>query len=182
MYEKGFIKVLYISKIVRGISMELWDIYDSDGYKTGLVKKRTDNLYKGEYHLAAEVWIINSKSEILIQKRASTKDILPDIWALTTGCMLTGEDTIEGSIREVKEELGINLKRDNLKLKRRIFRTDTIWDVYFVYKDIDLSKIVLQVEEVSDVKLISVEKFKAMLSAGEVFEYPEIYNILSLIE
>lgn len=162
--------------------MELWDIYDCNGCKTGLVKNRSDTLNKGEYHLAAEVWIINSKLEILIQQRAINKDMLPNIWALTTGCMISGEDTLDGSIREVKEELGISLKKNDLNFKRRIFRTDTIWDIYFVYKDVDLSKIVLQKEEVSGVKLVSVKQFKNMLLLDKLYEYPEIYDILSLIK
>jgi isopentenyldiphosphate isomerase len=47
--------------------------------------------------------------------------------------------------------------------------------------NIELSKIVLQREEVSDVKFVSVEEFKNMLLAGEIFKYDEIYDILSLI-
>ncbi|WP_123054443.1 NUDIX domain-containing protein [Clostridium sp. JN-1] len=162
--------------------MELWDIYDCNACKTGLVKKRSDILNKGEYHLASEVWIINSKREILIQQRSSNKKTLPNIWALTTGCMISGEDTLDGSIREVKEELGIFLKRNDLNFMQRIFRTNTIWNIYFVYKDIDLSKIVLQTEEVSKVKLVSIKEFKDMLSLGKLYEYPEIYYILSLIK
>lgn len=57
-----------------------------------------------------------------------------------------------------------------------------IWDIYFVYEDIDLSKVVLQTEEVSAVKLVSIQEFRGMLSIGEIFEYPEIYDILALIK
>ncbi|WP_446896998.1 NUDIX hydrolase [Clostridium sp. LBM24168] len=161
--------------------MELWDIYDNKGCKTGLVKKRTDVLNRGQYHLAAEVWIINDKLEILIQKRSESKKILPDIWTLTTGCMVSGENTLDGSVREVKEELGICIEKSDLNLVRRIFQDNIIWDIYFVYMNIDLSKIVFQREEVSNVKLVSVEEFKNMLSLGEIFKYNEIYDILSLI-
>ncbi|MCI1944000.1 NUDIX hydrolase [Clostridium luticellarii] len=161
--------------------MELWDIYDGSGHKTGLIKKRTDILSRGEYHLAAEVWIINDKLEVLIQKRSKNKEILPSIWTLTTGCMVSGENTVDGSVREIKEELGICIEKDDLNFVRRIFQNNIIWDIYFVYMNIELSKIVLQREEVSDVKFVSVEEFKNMLLAGEIFKYDEIYDILSLI-
>lgn len=162
--------------------MEMWDIYDNRGLKTGKIKKRADILNSGEYHLATEVWIINDKSEILIQKRSSNREVLPNIWALTTGCMISGEDTLNGAIREVKEEIGMSIKRDDLKFVRRIFRTDTIWDIYFVYRNVDLSKLTLQAEEVSDVKLVSIHEFKDMLLSERIFEYPEIYDVLSLIK
>ena len=161
--------------------MELRDIYDGKGYKTGVKKERSENLEDGEYYLAAEVWIINSNSKILIQQRSSNKDILPNMWGLTTGCMITGEDTVEGALREVKEEIGISLEKDELNFIRRIFRKNSIWDIYFVYKDVELSKLILQTEEVSNVKLVSIEEFNSMLLSGELFGYPEIYDILSLI-
>ena len=162
--------------------MELWDMYNSNGCKTGIIKKRTDILKKGEYHLGAEIWIINDESEILIQKRSSNKEVLPNMWGLTTGCMIIGEDTLDGAIREVKEEIGMSLKKDEFSCITRILRSDMIWDVYFVHKHVDLSKLVLQTEEVSDVKLVSVQQFKDMLSAGEIFKYPEINHMLSLIK
>lgn len=162
--------------------MELLDIYDNDGCKTGIIKKRTDILKKGEYRLAAEVWIINSKCEILIQQRSSNKDILPNIWGSTTGCIISGEDKLDGAIREVKEEIGISIAKNDLDFIRRIFRQDMIWDIYFVYEDVDLSKVVLQTEEVSAVKFVSIQEFRDMLSIGEIFEYPEIYDILALIK
>lgn len=64
---------------------------------------------------------------------------------------------------------------------RRIFRENSIWDIYFVYKDVELSKLILQKEEVSNVKFVSIEEFNNMLLSGELFEYPEIYDMLSLI-
>ncbi|HBC96404.1 MAG TPA: NUDIX hydrolase [Clostridium sp.] len=160
--------------------MELWDIYDNKGHKTGLKKRRTDVLSGGQYHLAAEVWIINDKLEILIQKRSENKEVLPNIWTLTTGCMISGEDTLEGSMREVKEELGICFRKEDMDFIMRIFQDNIIWDIYFVYMNIDLSKVVLQKEEVSEVRFVSIEKFKNMILQGKIFKYDEIYDVLAM--
>ncbi|NRT76711.1 NUDIX hydrolase [Clostridium beijerinckii] len=161
--------------------MELRDIYNSKGYKTGVRKERSEKLEDGEYYLATEVWIINSSSKILIQQRSSNKDVLPNMWGLTTGCMVSGEGTAEGALREVKEEIGLSIEKDELNFIRRIFRENSIWDIYFVYKDVELSKLILQKEEVSNVKFVSIEEFNNMLLSGELFEYPEINDMLSLI-
>lgn len=162
--------------------MELRDIYNSKGYKTGVRKERSEKLEDGEYYLATEVWIINSCSKILIQQRSSNKDVLPNMWGLTTGCMVSGEGTAEGALREVKEEIGLSIEKDELNFIRRIFRENSIWDIYFVYKDVELSKLILQKEEVSNVKFVSIEEFNNMLLSGELFEYPEIYDMLSLVK
>ncbi|CUU47138.1 NUDIX hydrolase [Clostridium beijerinckii] len=162
--------------------MELRDIYNNKGYKTGVRKERSEKLEDGEYYLATEVWIINSRSEILIQQRSSNKDVLPNMWGLTTGCMVSGEGSEEGALREVNEEIGLYIEKNELNFIRRIFRENSIWDIYFVYKDVELSKLILQKEEVSNVKFVSIEEFNNMLLSGELFEYPEIYDMLSLID
>ncbi|MBN7576929.1 MULTISPECIES: NUDIX hydrolase [Clostridium] len=162
--------------------MELRDIYNNKGYKTEVRKERSEKLEDGEYYLATEVWIINSRSEILIQQRSSNKDVLPNMWGLTTGCMVSGEGSEEGALREVNEEIGLSIEKDELNFIRRIFRENSIWDIYFVYKDVELSKLILQKEEVSNVKFVSIEEFNNMLLSGELFEYPEIYDMLSLID
>ncbi|MFL0167987.1 NUDIX hydrolase [Candidatus Clostridium helianthi] len=162
--------------------MELRDIYNNKGYKTEVRKERSEKLEDGEYYLATEVWIINSRSEILIQQRSSNKDVLPNMWGLTTGCMVSGEGSKEGALREVNEEIGLSIEKDELNFIRRIFRENSIWDIYFVYKDVELSKLILQKEEVSNVKFVSIEEFNNMLLSGELFEYPEIYDMLSLID
>ena len=51
------------------------DVYDINRNKTGKVIDRhsNDRLSTGEYHLVTEAIIINSRNEILLTKRASTK-------------------------------------------------------------------------------------------------------------
>ena len=96
--------------------MEYWDIYDKDGNFTGRKKGKYEKWSKDEYHLATEVWVINSKKQILIQKRSDKCEILPSMWALTTGRVVSGETTRQGCIREFREELGINASEDECKL------------------------------------------------------------------
>ena len=46
--------------------MELWDICDSKGIPTGRVMEKGKDLGDGEYHVAVEAWIMNTKGEFLI--------------------------------------------------------------------------------------------------------------------
>ena len=133
--------------------MEIWDILDSEGNKTGrTMVKGEEKVPEGFYHLGADVWIKNSENKILIQKRSPQKKLSPNVWAMTGGSVIKGETSIETIEREAFEELGVQL---NIKDAKRLtrFRTGNVWvDTYFLKQDIDLSQIIMQKEEVSEVK------------------------------
>lgn len=89
---------------------------------------------------------------------------------MTCGLVQHGETSLEALKREVQEELQVALNVDEAqKIKR--YKTDNIWlDVYFVRQDIDLSTIVLQEEEVSEVKFASYEEIKKLVQNGEFID------------
>ena len=62
--------------------MELWDVYDKKGRKTGALKEKEADYLPGEYHLAVEAWVFNRRREILIQQRSWHREILPGKWRL----------------------------------------------------------------------------------------------------
>lgn len=162
--------------------MEYWDIYKKDRTFTGNKKGKYEIWDEGEYHLGCEVWIVNSKKEILIQKRSDKCAILPGKWAMTTGRIVSGETTLKGSIRELKEELGIKVDEEELIFINTYINLDIIWDIYFIKKDINLDEVVLQEEEVSEVKLASVDEIKDMLKNNMMYKYEEIYDLLDIVD
>ena len=79
---------------------ELWDIYDINKQKTGRTAERGKYKFqKGEYHIVVTAFIINSKKEILISKRAATKKTHPLKWECNGGSILAGETSLNGIIR-----------------------------------------------------------------------------------
>ena len=87
---------------------EFWDIYDENRNKTGNLAQRDGYEFKdGEYHIVVTGIIFNSKYEILISKRASWKKY-GGLWECNGGSILAGETSLEGILRELKEELGIS--------------------------------------------------------------------------
>ena len=66
-------------------------------------------------------------------------------------------------VREFKEELGIDIREDELSLKRIITERNTIFYIYLVRKNISLDEITLQEEEVMDVDLADPSKIKKMV-------------------
>ena len=73
---------------------------------------------KGILHSAVQCWIMNKNGEVLIQRRAATKDKSAGKWDVSFGghCAETPEkDFIKANvIKEAKEELGITISPDML--------------------------------------------------------------------
>ncbi len=143
---------------------EIWDILDEDGNITGETMLAGDKLawQEGIYHQGADVWIINSENKILIQKRAPEKKLEPNVWAMTGGSVIKGESSLETLKRETKEELGIDLDI-NKAIKNKHYKSRNVWlDEYIVKQDIDLNKVIMQKEEVSDVKFASFDEIEKL--------------------
>ena len=140
--------------------METWDILDENGNLTGKTMNKGDKLVwqEGVYHPGTDVWIINSENKLLIQKRSPLKKYEPNVWAMTGGSIIKGETALETLKRETMEELGIELDVSKaIKIKR--YRTGNVWlDEYIVRQDIDLNKVILQEEEVSEVKFATFDE------------------------
>lgn len=144
--------------------MEIWDILDEDGNVTGKTINKDEGIMmpKGIYHQGADVWIINSEKKILIQKRAPQKRLEPNLWAMTGGSVIKGESALDTIKRETKEELGIELEVEKA-IKIHHYKTGNVWlDEYIVEQEINLSDIIMQVEEVSDVKFVSFDEIEKL--------------------
>lgn len=141
--------------------MELWDLYDKNRNKLNKVAKRGDYLKDDEFHLVVNAWIINKNGEFLITQRNEYKSH-PLMWETTGGSVNLGEDSITGALREVKEELGIDLDISNAKLIGSTTRyyegCPDILDVWLFESNVLLDEITIQKEEVNDVMWASKEK------------------------
>lgn len=91
---------------------ELWDLYSENRELLGRDHIRGEQLPIDGYHLVVHVWIRNSKGEYLISQRSANRSRYPLMWECVGGSVVKGEDSLQGAIREVKEEVGIDLEPD----------------------------------------------------------------------
>jgi isopentenyldiphosphate isomerase len=132
--------------------MELWDVLDKNGNKTGKIVDYGIELEDGEYRLLIDVWVINKNKEFLISKRIATKQPYPNKWNPVCGSVIAGENSITAALRETKEELGINLDAQNGRLLKRFSGwKNAIIDVWLFSQEVDYRNIVLQKEETDEV-------------------------------
>lgn len=152
--------------------MEFIDVLDEKGKKLGIVRNR-ELIYKnGDWHRTVHVWLLNSKNELLIQKRASDKETFPNLWAISiAGHVRSGEEAIDTALREIKEEIGLDVSPNMLTFLFDIKRNQEykhsflhVHDTIYLLKyDLDIKNINIQKEELSDVKFINYLEFEEKL-------------------
>lgn len=139
------------------VMAEIWDVYDENANRTGRTMER--GVPKaGDYMLCVHIYLYTPEKKFLVQKRAMSKESHPGEWDVTGGAVLSGEESIDGAIRETLEEVGIKLEKSELFLAGRLKRKKNFVDIYFARKNIDLSKCMLQKEEVDEVKLVGYDE------------------------
>lgn len=144
--------------------MEKRDLYDENRVFTGNTIYKGKIVPDGYYYLMVMIFMENNDGRFLIQKRSKDKG---GKWATTGGHPKSGEDSITGLLTEVREELGLDLTNENIKLLKTKVGHGAICDLYHVKMNIDINKIVYQKEEVSDIKLATVDEIKKMINAGD---------------
>ena len=97
--------------------MELWDLYDENGRKTGETWPRTRamEIPEGKYHIVCDILVRHRDGEFLLTLRDERKEAYPGCWeASAGGSVLAGETPEEGARREMLEETG--LRAETLRL------------------------------------------------------------------
>ena len=146
---------------------EKFDVLNEFGEFTGKVATREACHKKGLWHRAVYAFIIDDDGNVLLQKRSSHKKLWPNMWDVTVGGHVnSGEFGRQALVREVKEELGVEIDDNDIKYligSTSINQKDDIInkhynECYLITKKVDISKINLQKEEVSEVKYFPKEE------------------------
>jgi isopentenyldiphosphate isomerase len=153
---------------------------DCTGRKTGKVIARDEAHRTGAWHGAFHCLIISSRDgrgQALFQKRAAQKEIAPSKFDVSAGGhYAAGEDAKVAGPREIREELGLDVRfTDLLPLGRRVFVycftpgviEYEFQDVFMLVRDIRPDAFVLQKEEVDGVLEMELDR-GIRLFAGEV--------------
>lgn len=152
--------------------MELWDVYLEDRTKTERTIVRGEKFQNGEFHLVVHACIFNKKGQMLIQQRQPFKTGWSNMWDVTVGGSAVQGDTSQTAImREMKEEIGLDIDLQNVRPHMTINFDVGFDDVYLIEKEIDSSKLILQKEEVQAVKWATKEEIIKMIDEGVFIPY-----------
>ena len=146
--------------------MELLDVYDNNGNKTGkVIDRETPDSYlsENEHIPVSIIYIENSNGDFLIQKLTKYKG---SMYSTPGGHVIHGEEPIDAVKREVKEELGLDISNDNIIYLGFLVYDYPIRFIFYLKKDIDLDNLKLLKEEVESISYMSVDKIKELINNG----------------
>lgn len=169
---------------------EYLDILNNDGTLAGYTASKKEAHEKGLWHKTVHVWCVNSKGEILLQHRSKEKENHPDLWDISVaGHVSSGESSIDGVKREVKEEIGLDISISDLEYlgtvhQRFVLNNDTyidneLNDIY-ILKLKDDEKFEIQKEELDQLKWVTLPDLKRMMKENkdDFVPHDEEYKIL----
>jgi isopentenyldiphosphate isomerase len=162
--------------------MEKWDLYDQDGNKIDKKAHRGDVLEPGEYHLVVSAFIKNSKGDYLISRRSKKKNGGGRLETVG-GAALEGEDSQAAILREIHEEIGLDVSAAEMTFLKRLkfnSKASYFFDIWMVEKEAELEKLSLQVEEVEEVMWVDRESVEKMINDALFFNYKIYKEILDL--
>jgi len=161
----------------KGRGMEYFDVLDCRGEKTGEVIPRDEAHRTGAWHGAFHCLIAyeqQGRAMALFQKRSREKKIAPGKYDVSVGGHYASGETAEiAGPREIREELGLDVKFDDLlPVGRRVFvycfapgvREYEFQDVYLLLRAMKPEDLKLQREELEGVAEMDVEIGIALLS------------------
>lgn len=151
--------------------MEKHELVDINGNKTGKILTHVEvrdpnNIPKGHYIAVVGVVIINSKNEILLQKRSRFKRNNPSKWGICGGKVDLNETTLDAGVRETLEEIGILLNKEDLELLCIDTNEEIHFTVYYIRQNVNLEQCKLQEEEVEEVKYFKIEELQYLDHEG----------------
>lgn len=165
--------------------MEILDIVDEHGQPTGQTADRETAHALGLPHRTAHVWLVRrhaGRIQVLLQKRCQQKDAFPGCYDISSaGHIPAGVDYIPSALRELREELGVTLREDDLvfcadrlvthdgEFHGKPFHNRQYSRVFCAWCPLEESAFTLQKEEIEQVRWMDLEE---CISAVEENRFP----------
>jgi len=141
-----------------------------DGHDNIIGSRPRTDFYAGKYiHRSTYLILLNSKNEILIQKRASTKEWYPNLYTFAVArTVQEGESYEESMVRGLQEKIGITTP---VRFLFKIFheeKSDKAFRAIFIGRSDD--EIKPNRNDISQVEWIDMNILKK-----DIIEHPEKY-------
>ena len=166
---------------------ELIDLYDADRKPIGkTIPREGAFLHEGEYMLYVLAIVQNTEGNYLITQRSMDKHWAAGWWEVTGGGVLSGETSVQAVVREVGEEVGLDVSAQhdqltpvyayrNVDLKRG---DNYIVDIYHFHLDVDENDVTLQDSEAIGCAFATWEEIEQLADDGAFLHFSRLRQAL----
>ena len=176
-----------MSAALNGRPMELFDILNEDGTKSGIVRERGVAHREGSLHATVHTWVVRknvqedkpSAYDVLLQKRSVCKDSNPGSYDISSaGHVGAGDEVLPAAVRELEEELGIQADEEELHyvgihygafeavFHGKLFRDREMSSVFVYTEPVEIYDMTLQESEVEEVIWMDYEECHRKIHEG----------------
>ncbi len=181
----------------QSLQSEQYEVLDDAGHKTGQLLDRASVHQQQLWHEVANVWIINSQGEVLLQLRGPGVDLNPNVWDVAVGTHVRpNEDPTIAAQRCLQTELGVTIAPDNIKHLFNLQSSNPLPDgtfhkvlghVFIVKRDINLQDFTYDTNKIAQLEwkpLVDVMAEVGSSEAGSRYHprpgnyYPKLFEAL----
>ena len=125
------------------------------------------NLPNGKYFMVVLIFIENNDGNFLLQKTSKERQ---SCIATTGGHVSFKDDGLKTVMKEVKEELGLELRAIDVQYVDTLRDNNCFLEIYYTKKDIDINSLLIQESEVEYVEWYSKERILELIKNKEFRE------------
>jgi len=145
------------------VQEEWFPLVDTEGRVIGQAPRSECHSGPGKLHPVVHLHVLNSKGELLLQLRSSTKDLLPGKWDTAVGGHIgLGETVEQGLQRETREEIGLTDFKPAL-IQRYLWETKRESELVFSFICQNDGPFKLDPVELDDLRFWSRQEIEANL-------------------
>lgn len=164
------------------ISLSEWlDLCDREGRPLGRGLLRGELPPPGAYWRVSDAWFVNSRGQLLLQRRALGKRAHAGLWACTGGGVRHGETPREGCVRECREEIGVTPDFRRGGLIMGYVGEHSYHDVYLFHQDVSEADLRLQPEEVTDARWFTPDETRELVRGGAFVPLGYVEQLLLML-
>ena len=141
---------------------ELWELRDEQERPTGKTIFRGEPVPPGYWHIVVDIWTITADGRLLLTRRHPDKPFGLS-WEGTAGSVLAGESSLEGALRELREETGLRAAPTQVRLLSSERKDSFFFDSYLYLCPEQEPPLTLQPEEVVDACFIDLREIEGWL-------------------
>jgi isopentenyldiphosphate isomerase len=143
---------------------EIFDIVNERDEVVGQNTRREVHA-RGLWHRAVHVLVFNARGEVFLQKRSMKKDTAAGLWdSSSSGHLDSGEDYDACAVRELREELGLEIKSPPQRLFKIDACAETGWEFCWVYRCESEGPFVLHPDEIETGNWFAPEKVSSWVA------------------
>lgn len=146
---------------------EWFDVVDALDRPIG--KERREVVHARKlFHRAIHVFVLDAAGRMLVQKRSSAKDSAPGLWCSScSGHLDAGEDYLAAAVRELEEELGLEIRPEDLAQILSISPCiETGWEFCRLFFLLDDGPYVFEPSEITELRSLALNELDEWVASG----------------